>query len=127
MGISRARALIALAVPLSLLGTAPYGSTSVPRSTAALRAALAERCPAKYAAPQPTDKRFENTFSDVIGASATVKVYVNADGRVTAADIVSASDDVTGATAVDVLRRQRFVPARCGSEPEPGVFVARFN
>jgi hypothetical protein len=120
-------ALIALAGCSLLLGTARYGATTVPHSTAALRAALAEPCAERYVAPRPLDRRFETTFHDVIGASATVKVYVDAEGRVKAADIVSASDDVTGATALDVLRSQRFIPARCGSEPQPGLFIARFN
>ncbi|MBV9271333.1 MAG: hypothetical protein JO165_09570 [Candidatus Eremiobacteraeota bacterium] len=99
----------------------------MPHSTAALRAALSEPCGQHYAAAQPVNRRFENAFTDVIGASATVKVYVNAAGRVTAADIVTASDDITGATAVNLIGSQRFVPARCGSEPEPGMFLARFN
>jgi len=120
-------ALIALAGCSLLLGTARYGATTVPHSTAALRAALPEPCAAGYVAARPVDRRFETTFDDVIGASATVKVYVDSEGHVQAADIVSASDDITGATAVDVLRSQRFIPARCGSEPEPGLFIARFN
>jgi len=118
----------AVLAAVALLGAAPYGHAVLPHSSAALReVAERDQCGARFSAPRPYDTRVTNAFDDVVGASATVNVYVDADGRVVAADVVSESDDITGPAAVALLRAQRFHPASCGRRAAAGVYQARFN
>jgi hypothetical protein len=120
--------VVLLLAAFPLMGFAPYGHSALPHSTAALRElAETDQCTSGLRGPRPFDAKFGDAFGDVVGASALVNAYVDANGRVIAADIVSESDDITGPAAIDLLRAQKFHPASCGSRREPGLYVARFN
>lgn len=117
-----------LLAAVALMGFAPYGHSTLPHSTAALRElADNDQCGSAARAPRPVDAAFGNAFGDVVGASAMVNAYVDPNGHVIAADIVSESDDITGPAAIELLRKQRFHPASCGRRAEMGLYVARFN
>lgn len=122
------KAVVLLLAAVALMGFAPYGHSTVPHSTAALRElAETDQCSSGLRAPRPVDAKFGAAFGDVVGASAMVNAYIDSNGRVVAADIVSESDDITGPAAIELLRAQKFHPASCGGRPELGLYVARFN